>query len=233
MFSHICISEILKMIRITAKLVSFIMHPLFIISYVLFFLMQANPYIFGYSGPKSQGLILISIVTISFIFPMISILLMKALGLIQTLEMKDKKERIGPLIVTGLFYMWLYVNVRNNSNIPDALSFFILGSTISVFIALMINSFTKISLHTIAMGGLTAGIMFIIFNWTYGTVDIPFPWFNFQLRISDRLVAMIVVILAGAVGSSRLYLKAHREDEIYGGYLVGVLSQIIAFRIFF
>lgn len=99
--------------------------------------------------------------------------------------------------------------------------------------ALMINSFTKISLHTIAMGGLTAGIMFIIFNWTYGTVHIPFPWFNFQLRISDRLVAMIVVILAGAVGSSRLYLKAHREDEIYGGYLVGVLSQIIAFRIFF
>jgi len=158
---------------------------------------------------------------------------MKALGLIQTIEMKDKKERIGPLIVTGLFYMWLYVNVRNNTNIPDVLSFFILGSTISVFMALMINSFTKISLHTIAMGGLTAGIMFIIFNWTYGTVDIPFPWFNFHLRISDRLVAMIVVILAGAVGSSRLYLKAHKEDEIYGGYLVGILSQIIAFRIFF
>jgi len=233
MFSHICISEILKMIRVTARLISFLMHPLFIISYVLFFLMQVNPYIFGYSGPKSQGLIVISIVTISFMFPMISILLMKALGLIQTIEMKDKKERIGPLIVTGLFYMWLYVNVRNNTNIPDVLSFFILGSTISVFMALMINSFTKISLHTIAMGGLTAGIMFIIFNWTYGTVDIPFPWFNFHLRISDRLVAMIVVILAGAVGSSRLYLKAHKEDEIYGGYLVGILSQIIAFRIFF
>lgn len=233
MFSHICISEILKMIRVTARLISFLMHPLFIISYVLFFLMQVNPYIFGYSGPKSQGLIVISIVTISFMFPMISILLMKALGLIQTIEMKEKKERIGPLIVTGLFYMWLYVNVRNNTNIPDALSFFILGSTISVFMALMINSFTKISLHTIAMGGLAAGIMFIIFNWTYGTVDIPFPWFNFQLRISDRLVAMIVIILAGAVGSSRLYLRAHKEDEIYGGYLVGILSQIIAFRIFF
>ncbi len=233
MFSHICISEILKMIRIIAKLLSLIMHPLLIISYVLFFLMQTNPYIFGYSGPKSQGLIVISIVTISFMFPMISILLMKALGLIQTIHMKDKKERIGPLIVTGLFYMWLYVNIRNNTNIPDALSFFILGSTISVFMALMINSFTKISLHTIAMGGLTAGIMFIVFNWTYGTFDIAFQWFNFQFRISDRLVAIIVVILAGAVGSSRLYLKAHKEDEIYGGYLVGVLSQIIAFRIFF
>lgn len=233
MFSHICISEIMKMIRIISRLVSFIMHPLFIISYVLFFLMQANPYIFGYSGPKSQGLILISIVTISFMFPMISILLMKALGLIQTLEMKDKKERIGPLIITGLFYMWLYVNVRNNSNIPDALSFFILGSTIAVFIALMINSFTKISLHTIAMGGLVAGILLIIFNWTYGFIDIPLPWINFQLRISDRLFAILVIILAGAVGSGRLYLKAHKADEIYGGYLVGVLSQIIAFRIFF
>jgi|JI7StandDraft_1071085.scaffolds.fasta_scaffold00677_6 hypothetical protein len=216
-----------------AKAVSIIFHPLFLISYVLFYLMVANPFIFGFSGPKSQGLIIISVVTISMMFPLIAIFMMKALGLIKSLEMEDKIERIGPLIVTGLFYMWLYVNVRNNDIIPEAFSFFILGSTIAVFMALLLNSFTKISLHTIGAGGLVAGMILIVYNWSYGIIDIPFPFLDIQWRVSDRLVVMIAIIAAGLVGTSRLYLKAHKEDEIYGGYLVGILAQLVAFRIFF
>ncbi len=218
---------------VLAKAISIIFHPLFIIGYVLTFLMMTNPYIFGFSSDKAQGLVIISIVTISVMFPMVAIFMMKALGLISTMEMADKKERIGPLIVTGLFYMWLYVNVRNNDNIPGALSFFILGSTISVFFALMINSFSKISLHTIAAGGMATGMLFIIFNFSYGFTDIPMPWLSIQFRTSDRLMYMLILIAAGMVGMARLYLKAHKEDEIYGGYIVGVLAQMIAFRIFF
>jgi len=195
--------------------------------------MWANPYLFGFSGDKAEGLVVISIVSISVLFPMISILMMKALGLISTLEMKDKNERIGPLIVTGLFYMWLYVNIRNNDSIPAALSFFVLGCTISVFLALIINSFTKISLHTIAAGGLATGMMYILFHFTYGHLDVAIPVLQTQFRMSDRLILMIIMFTAGAVGASRLYLKAHKENEIYGGYVVGILSQLIAIRIFF
>lgn len=218
---------------VLAKAISIIFHPLFIIGYVLTFLMMTNPYIFGFSSDKAQGLVIISIVTISVMFPMVAIFMMKALGLISTLEIADKKERIGPLIVTGLFYMWLYVNVRNNDNIPGALSFFILGSTISVFFALMINSFSKISLHTIAAGGMATGMLFIIFNFSYGFTDIPMPGLGIQVRTSDRLMYMLILIAAGTIGMARLYLKAHKEDEIYGGYIVGILAQMIAFRIFF
>jgi hypothetical protein len=219
--------------RILANLISVLLHPLFVIGYVMLFLMWANPYLFGFSGDKAEGLVVISIVSISVLFPMISILMMKALGLISTLEMKDKNERIGPLIVTGLFYMWLYVNIRNNDSIPAALSFFVLGCTISVFLALIINSFTKISLHTIAAGGLATGMMYILFHFTYGHLDVAIPVLQTQFRMSDRLILMIIMFTAGAVGASRLYLKAHKENEIYGGYVVGILSQLIAIRIFF
>jgi hypothetical protein len=219
--------------RILANLISVLLHPLFVIGYVMLFLMWANPYLFGFSGDKAEGLVVISIVSISVLFPMISILMMKALGLISTLEMKDKNERIGPLIVTGLFYMWLYVNIRNNDSIPAALSFFVLGCTISVFLALIINSFTKISLHTIAAGGLATGMMYILFHFTYGHLDVAIPVLQTQFRMSDRLVLIIIMFTAGAVGASRLYLKAHKENEIYGGYVVGILSQLIAIRIFF
>ena len=223
----------IKLFRILANLISVLLHPLFVIGYVMLFLMWANPYLFGFSGDKAEGLVVISIVSISVLFPMISILMMKALGLISTLEMKDKNERIGPLIVTGLFYMWLYVNIRNNDSIPAALSFFVLGCTISVFLALIINSFTKISLHTIAAGGLATGMMYILFHFTYGHLDVAIPVLQTQFRISDRLVLIIIMFTAGAVGASRLYLKAHKENEIYGGYVVGILSQLIAIRIFF
>lgn len=221
------------MARFIAHIVSYIMHPLFIIGYVLLFLMLANPYIFGFSGPKSQGLVVISVLTISIMFPLIAIVMMKALGLISGLNMPEKNERIGPLIITGLFYMWLYVNIRNNDTIPSALSFFILGMTIAVFMALIINSFTKISLHTIAAGGLITGMLFIVHNWTYGYVDIPVMLADIEIRLSDSMIILVIVLLSGAVGTARLLLKAHSEQEIYGGYVVGILSQMIAYRIFF
>ena len=176
------------MFKPISHIFSVIMHPLFIILYVLFYLISANPYIFGFSGPKAEGMVLISILTISVMFPLIAILMMKALGLISSFSMPDKKERIGPLIITGLFYMWLYVNVRNNDNIPNAISFFILGTTIAIFLALTINSFTKISLHTIAAGGFLTGMTLIIFNWSYGYVDIPIPFLGTVWRWSDCIL---------------------------------------------
>ena len=221
------------MLKSFARSVSILIHPLFIVSYVFLYLVTTNPYLFGFSGAKAKGLVTISVITISLMFPLISILMMKALGLIKSLEMEDKNERIGPLVITGMFYMWLYVNIRNNDLIPNALSFFILGSTIALFIALIINSFTKISLHTIGAGGLVTAMILIIYNWSYGSLIINMSFFDIQFIVDDRLLLYLIIILAGCLGASRLYLKAHSEDEIYGGYLVGIVSQMIAFRIFF
>ncbi|MCO6464934.1 MAG: hypothetical protein J5I52_12385 [Saprospiraceae bacterium] len=221
------------MSRISAQMVSYIMHPLFMVGYMLLFLIQANPYIFGFSDAKAKGLVLISVFTIAILFPMIAILLMKALGLISSIEMPDKKERIGPLIVTGLFYLWLYVNIRNNDNIPLAFSFFMLGSTIAVFMALIINSFIKISLHTIAAGGFLMAMLILVYDVTYGFVDFPVAFLGFEFRLSDRMILVIVSLLAGVTGTARLYLKSHLKDEIYLGYLIGIFSQLVAYRIFF
>lgn len=219
--------------KVSAQIISILFHPLFVIGYVLAFLLMSQSYMFGFSSIKSQNLIIFSVVATAIMFPLISIVMMKTLGLISSFEMVDKKERIAPLIVTGLFYLWLYVNIRNNDLVPDAFSFFALGSTIAVFMALFLNSFTKISLHTIGMGGMTSGILFIIFRYSYGYMDISLPWIEATLRLSDRVVMIIVLIIGGIVGTARLALNAHKTDEIYGGYLIGILSQMIAFRIFF
>jgi hypothetical protein len=221
------------MFKYIAHSASILFHPLFLISYATLFLMAANPYMFGFGSDKAQGLILISVVTTSLMFPLVAILLMKALGLIQSLQMEDKLERIGPLIVTGLFFIWLFVNIRKHDTIPQLLTFFVLGSTIGVFLALLFNSFTKISLHTIGAGGFLVGMSIIIIQATGPTVAFALPFSDQSLVLSQRLCLAIIVIGAGLVGTSRLYLKAHVEHEVYGGYIVGAFAQLVAYVVIF
>lgn len=221
------------MLKNTSKVISYLMHPMFLIGYVLFFLMKTNKYLFGFPNDKAAGLVLITIVAIAIMFPLIAVLMMRALGLIKSLEMEDKYDRILPLIITGVFYMWLYINIRNNDNIPGIFTTFVLGSTIALFLALIINNFSKISLHAIGAGGVATIMLMIVFQWTYGFTDLMIPFTSVGFRVSDRMAMIIAIILAGAVGTARLYLKAHSKDEIFGGYLVGILSQMIAYLIIF
>ena len=221
------------MLRITARVISYIMHPLFIIGYVLLFLIQANRYLFSFPNDKAQGLVLITILSIAILFPLIALIMLKALGFLKSFEMEDREDRIIPLVITGLFYLWLYVNIRINDNIPSAFTFFVLGSTIAIFLALIINNFSKISLHAMGAGGFVAIMLAIVFQWTYGVFDLSLPFFGVELRLSDRFVIMVTLILAGAAGTARLYLKAHKPEEVYGGYIVGILSQMIAYLIVF
>lgn len=202
---------------------------MFIIGYVLIVLLAMNPYTFIVNDEKARFLLIFNVFMLTVFFPIFSIFLMKMLDFIESYEMQDKSERIGPLIVTGVFYLWLFVNFKDNSIIPVSFSSFVLGSTIGLFLALMLNSFTKISLHSIAAGGLVTGLLFIKYLYSYETFFVDLPFGSFQ--ISTTLVTLIAMIIAGLVGSSRLYLKAHDEFDVYGGYIVGIFSMIVAFRI--
>ena len=188
-----------------------------------------NPYMFILNDEKAEFLLIFNVFMLTVFFPMFSIFLMKMLDFIQSYKMEDKTERIGPLITTGVFYLWMFVNFKDNSTIPVSFSSFVLGSTIGLFMALMLNSFTKISLHTIAAGGLVSGLLFIKYLYSYETFFVNLPFGSFQ--VSTTFVTIVAMIIAGLVGSSRLLLKAHDEFDVYGGYIVGVFSMIVAFRI--
>lgn len=218
--------------NLIAKGVSYLFHPLFIVAMMFGLLIIINPYLFVVSDPKAHGLIAISVITMSIMFPLLSIFLMKMLGLISSLEMKKDKERVGPLIATGIFYLWLYINIKSNNLVPQAFSFFVLGSTIALFMAFFISNFSRISLHAIGVGGLLMGLLFIRYNFSYETFFVNLGLIG-KYQIHVDLLIILVILIAGLVGTSRLYLKAHTKDEIYMGYLVGCFSQIIAYKVFF
>ncbi len=217
------------MVKTTAKIISLIFHPLFVVSYLLLILFVVNPYLFSIQDAKTQGLVFFSVLALSVGFPLIVILMFKALGMIKSLEMDDPMERIGPLIATGIFYLWLFINIYKNPVMPQAFSVFVLGATIGLFMAFFINNFSKISLHGVGMGGLVTAVFFIRFFYSYNTfvLDIG-SWGQYHIHVNVLL--FISLFIAGLVGTSRLLLGAHNRSDLYGGFLVGFISQIIAFR---
>ena len=215
-----------------SRLVSSLFHPIFVLNYVLILLFLVNPYLFGIQNDKQKGLLFISVFLLSVFFPIFTIIVMKLVGFVDSIEVKERKERVMPLVITGVFYLWLYVNIRQNSTVPSAFSIFVLGATIALFVAFFINNFTKISLHTVGMGGLVAMVFFIRSYFSYDVFYFAFGPLG-SYSISVDLIFFLSIIVAGLVGSSRLHLNAHRKQDVYMGYLVGFLAQVFAFRLLF
>lgn len=212
--------------------VSILFHPIFLVVYMYMLYHLVNPYLFISSDHKASVLLFASIISLSVVFPLICIALMRMLGLIDTFSMSSKKERVGPLIATSLFYLWLYVNVKNNELVPELFSYYLLGAVIGLFFAFFINNFSKISLHAIGIGAFFAALVFLKFVFGYndfliGNIN------NKSYLVSTDLLIIAGVIVMGLVGTSRLALRTHSTDQIYGGYLVGICAHIIAYMIVF
>lgn len=216
--------------RALAHFISLLFHPLFFVMYMLVLYHLINPYLFTNNEPKANGLLFISILSLTVVFPLICILLMSTLGLISGIQMESSKDRVAPMIAASIFYVWLYVNVRSNPNVPDIFTCFLLGTTIALFIAFFINIFSKISLHAIAAGGLIAAMLLLKFGYDYYSFLLNLPGLGTYIVSTDVLIIGSIVI-AGIIGSARLVLKAHTTDEVFGGYLVGLSAQMISYLI--
>ena len=79
------------------------------------------------------------------------------------------------------------------------------------------------------MGGLLGLMMLIITQYYLGyfSIGLPNGW---QWQLSSLQLLMLVALVAGLVGSARLWLRAHEPAEVYGGYLVGFGAQLIALQ---
>lgn len=218
--------------QVLAKIISVLFHPLLVLTYMLVLFLLVNPYVFGINNiqePFGMQLVL-RVFLSSFFIPMVAVLMLRFTGLVQSLEMPERQERIIPYIVTGIFYLWLFRNLVDNTTIPRLFSSFALGTTISLFLAFFINLFSKISAHAVGMGGII-GMIVLLMNYfpDYNVVQLPLSGGD-VLEVSTTIILMLALLLAGLVGSSRLSLKAHEPLDLYGGYFVGFVGQMIALR---
>jgi hypothetical protein len=198
-------------VKVFAHIFSYIFHPLFIPVYITWFLTKVHPsYFSGFSDYQKNWLILRVAYSMVF-FPLITVLLLKALKFIDSFFLHTQKDRIIPYIACGIFFFWVYLVFRNQPNIPTVLTAFIFAVFLASSAALLANIYLKISMHAIGMGGVL-GILLVVMASNTMLTTLPFS---------------IAFLLTGLVCTSRLIISNHQPKEIYLGLLLGIVSQII------
>ena len=212
-----------------SRILSLVFHPLLILLYIFLFGVATNPYFFGFQEFSDKVILFLFVFFTGFFIPLISILMMRALNLIPDLTMEGKKERIFPYIATGIFYLWLLINIWSNPDIPVMIRGGVLGLVIALFLSFFINNFERLSAHAAGMGNLLAFVLIAGLFFSLEQFSIGFN--GSSIELDWVLVFALVFIISGAVGTARLLLKKHNISELIPGYFIGFMSQWIAFFI--
>ena len=198
--------------KIYAAFFSYIFHPVFVPVYVSLFLIYVHPSAFsGFSEADKKQTILIILLNLVF-FPLISVLLLKAVGFIESIYLRTQKDRIIPYIASGIFFFWGYLVFKQQPQYPLILTSFVLGIFLASSAALIANIYFKISMHAIGMGS-WLGIFGIVLK-------------NNEMLMTWPLC--VVLLITGFVCSARLLTTSHRPKDIYAGLFVGIITQVAA-----
>lgn len=199
-------------LRIAAKLLSYLFHPIFIAVYISAYLIYVHSYSFAVFNDKQKLLRLISIIVTTCFFPALTVFLLWRLKFADSIYIRTQKERIIPYVASIIYFFWTWYVSKNLEGTPKPMVFFFLGCFIAVSIALTANNFFKVSMHALALGG-AAAFMLLLSLMSQEGMGLPLT---------------VTLIITGAVCTSRLIISDHYPFEIYWGLLIGGLSQIIA-----
>lgn len=190
------------------KSISFVFHPIIMPILGVIFYFSKSPRYMPFQIIQAK---LVSLFILTVILPILLYYLLKTLGKTFTIYLSNTKERIIPLILNAIIIILILVRVLPSNEIIELHYFFvgILFSTITcLFLAIL--KF-KASIHMIAVSGV---FMFFL------ALSI-----HFSININGTLALMAIII--GAVATSRLHLDAHDFKELFVGFFVGVIPQLI------
>jgi hypothetical protein len=192
-----------------AKIISVVYHPLLIPLYGLLIIFSA-PTIFEYLPFAYKKTLLLIVLLNNVLIPLSLLPYLKYRQLISSWFVIDQKERIIPLITTSIFYfITLYIILT--FKIPVFIKAFILASAVLSSIITVINFWFKISIHSVGAGALIALVIAL------------------SVKSHDplTLILIVVILLAGLVLSSRLWLNSHSPKEVWLGFFLGVFTSAL------
>jgi hypothetical protein len=201
-------------LRFLARVVSVLFHPLFIPVYISAFVLYYTPLFPGFA-PGDKALLLVRFLVMYTLFPLVTVLLAKGLGFVESIYLRNPKDRIIPYVACGLYYFWMWYVLRNQPEFPREMVTLALGIFLASSGGLVLNAYLKTSMHAISMG-----------------VMITFMYL-LALSLDANLGYYLSVAtgLTGLVCTARLINSDHTPAEVYIGLGVGILGQLIAYWI--
>lgn len=188
--------------------ISYIFHPLLMPILGVIFYFSKSPRFIPIDIIRAK---LVSLFILTVVLPILLYFLLKTLGKVKSINLETTKERIIPLSLNCIVIILVLQRVLAPTQIIE-LHYFFVGILISTMTCLILAiAKFKASIHMIAVTGVF--MFFVALS------------FHFSININGTLALMIIII--GAIASSRLHMNAHTYKELIMGSFVGLIPQLL------
>lgn len=198
--------------KLFLKAASYIFHPLLmpLLGTVLYFSVTPR-----YIEPELVRTKLLAIAIITIFIPIVVFFLLKNIRAVDTIYLKDVKERKFPLMVQCILLLLIIKMVFDPYDDREMYYYFV-GILFSAFSALVMVFFKlKVSLHQMGVAGI---LMFLV-------------GLSAHFKINLLVTISFFLFVNGWIASSRLNSDAHTYPELGIGFLLGALPQLILFNL--
>jgi membrane-associated phospholipid phosphatase len=191
--------------------ISIVFMPMLIPLYMVLYLFQLDFFTARFYSPEQLSVF--KWVTISatalftLILPTIPIIVLRKKGEVSDLFISKREQRFVPYLLGFLAYaFWTYF-LWHVLRMPMYVVGLGIGSTISIFLVLLINFKWKISAHMAGVGGFVGGVFGLCWNAYINPV-----WFF-----------ILIIFISILVGLARVELRAHTPSQVLAGFMLGFL----------
>ncbi len=198
--------------KLFLKAASYIFHPLLmpILGAILYYSVTPR-----YIDPQLVGTELFAITIITILIPIVIFFFLKNLRVVETIYLKEVKERKFPLMIQCILLLLIIKMVFDPYEDPELYYFFV-GILFSAFSALLMVFFKlKVSLHQM---GVTGILTFLV-------------GLSAHFKINLLITISFFLFVNGWVASSRLNNDSHTYPELGVGLFLGALPQLILFNL--
>ncbi|MFA6262318.1 MAG: hypothetical protein WC760_12675 [Bacteroidia bacterium] len=193
-----------------AQALSVVFHPVFVNSFSLLLLFLLFPSL-RYGVHPAMKVFYWSVIFISTgIVPMAWVGVSRLLGKIDSILLPNSDDRNLPYILTASLYM-LDFYLAGQWGASSLFRAYLLACSSVVVSVLIINQFTKISIHAASLGALAAVI----------------HQSALVAGFDVRYLMIAALVISGLVLSARLWAESHTSTQVYLGFLVGFLWMVL------
>ena len=186
---------------ILAQLLSYGLHPGSLPTVGTLYIIYALPQIFSLESiVRMMSIVLVG----TYIIPVIVIYIMTLLGIIESVHLINKKDRIYPYTITTLSAL-LTSRILTSMGAPLEIIYCSLGCAFILVVSAVLIPFLKSSAHLAGITGFAG--LYLGMNEKYGSGEFK--------------NMLIIILLCIALAWARIYLKRHTLKEVLTGSILG------------
>ena len=202
-----------KFITGLARFLSAAMSPLLMPTYGVFLVLWTSILCLLPTGTR----VTVMVMGITCVLPVVFISVLHHLKLIGDKRLIDRRDRIIPYAFAVLCYVGATFYI-DRVHSPMWFTMFMAGASLACLVDFVVSLWWKISAHATGIGGLVALLYQL---HVQGLSAFDMFW-----------LLCFTILLAGALGTSRLILKRHTLPQVLAGFACGYVCVTLMMKLF-